>query len=306
MTGAYEIKPIDLNQLVEETAETFGRIKKQIVIHTEFAADLFPVEADRGQIEQILLNLFVNAAEAMPDGGDLTLKTMNTTRDAIADKFYDPQSENYVLLMVTDSGMGMDEETMEHIFDPFFTTKPMGQGTGLGLASAYNIIKGHDGYIEVESTQGYRTTFRIYLPASEKAVEKVITPIEELIKGTETVLMVDDEEAVLEAGKDLLEALGYTVLIAKDGKEGIHVYRTNQNDIDLVLLDIVMPGMGGGKVYDRLKEINPEIKVILSSGYSMGGAVTDILNLGCHGFIQKPFTMRELSGKIREVLDRTE
>ncbi len=303
-TGGYEVKPIDLNRLVQETSETFGRTKKEIVIHRELAEDLSAIEGDQGQIEQVLLNLFVNAADAMPDGGDLILKTMNTTRDAIAEKFYDPQWDKYVLLTVTDTGKGMDEETMEHIFDPFFTTKRAGQGTGLGLASAYNIIKGHDGYIEAESTKGYRTTFRIYLPASEKGVEKVAEPVEELIRGTETVLIVDDEEAVLEVSKELLEALGYMVLTAKDGREAIDVYRTNMNDIDIVLLDMVMPRMGGGKVYDRMKQINPNVTVVLSSGYSMRGEATDILNRGCNGFIQKPFTMRELSGKIREVLDK--
>jgi len=171
--GRYQVKSLDLNQLVEETSDTFSRTKKEITIHRELAKDLFAIEADRRQIEQVLLNLFVNAAEAMPGGGDLMLKTMNTTHKDIKGKLYHPEPGNYVLLMVTDTGTGMDKETMERIFDPFFTTKEMGRGTGLGLASVFGIIKGHGGYIEVDSKKGQGATFSIYLPASEKNREIV-------------------------------------------------------------------------------------------------------------------------------------
>ncbi|MBW1741587.1 MAG: PAS domain S-box protein [Deltaproteobacteria bacterium] len=170
--GRYEVKPIDLNQLVEETSETFSRTNKEITIHQELAKDLFAIEADLGQIEQVLLNLYVNAADAMHGGGNLILKTMNTAHKDMKGKLYDPKPGNYVLLTVTDTGTGMDKETIERIFDPFFTTKKMGRGTGLGLASAYGIIKGHGGYIDVESNKGRGTTFSIYLPASEKKIQK--------------------------------------------------------------------------------------------------------------------------------------
>lgn len=302
--GRYEVKPIDLNKVVKEASETFGRTKKEISIHYELAKDLFAIEADLGQIEQVLLNLFVNAADAMPGGGDIILKTMNTTHKEMKGKLHHPEPGGYVLLMVSDTGMGMDKKTMERIFDPFFTTKDMGRGTGLGLASAYGIIKGHGGYIYVDSEIGHGTTFSIYLPASKKKVRRDAKIAKRLIKRTGTVLLVDDEEVILEVGQELLEAMGYQVLLARDGKEAIEVYRKNRDSIDIVLLDMVMPNMGGGKAYDRLKEIDPDIKVLLSSGYSIDGEATEILERGCNGFIQKPFNMMGLSGKIEEVLEK--
>ncbi len=302
--GKYEIKPVDLNQLVEETSETFGRARKQIQIHRDLAGDLSAIEADSGQIEQVLLNLLVNAADAMPTGGDLFLKTMNVTHKDMTGKLYKPKRGDYVMLTATDSGMGMDKRTMERIFDPFFTTKEMGRGTGLGLASAYGIIKGHGGYIDVESQKGEGTTFSIFLPASEKEVERVVKGVERVTKGTGSVLLVDDEETILEVGRDLLEALSYHVLIAKDGKEAIEIYRKIRDEINIVVLDMVMPNVGGGKTYDRLKEINPDIKVLLSSGYSIDGEATEILKRGCNGFIQKPFRMNELAERIEEILDK--
>ena len=301
--GKYEVKPIDLNGLVKDASEAFSRTRKQISLDLELAEDLFAIEADQGQIEQVLWNLFANAADAMPDGGDLILKTMNVTHQDMKGKLYDAKPGNYVLLTVTDTGKGMDKRTMECIFEPFFTTKERGHGTGLGLASAYGIMKGHGGYIDVDSKRGYGTTFSIYLPASQKKVQKVVKSAEEVIEGTGTVLLIDDEEVILEVGKDLLEAMGYRVLLATDGKEAIEVYRKNQDEIDIVVLDMVMPRMGGGEAYDRIKEINPDIKVLLSSGYSIDGEATEILERGCSGFIQKPFKMKELSQAIRGVLE---
>jgi two-component system cell cycle sensor histidine kinase/response regulator CckA len=302
--GRYEIKPLDLNQLVEETSDTFGRTKKEIAIHRELAEDLFAIEADQAQIEKVLFNLFVNAADAMSGGGDLILKTMNTTHNDMKGKLYDPKPGNYVLLMVTDTGIGMDKKTMQRIFDPFFTTKEMGRGTGLGLASAYGIIKGHGGYIDVESKKGRGSTFSMFFPASEKRGRIAVKAAEQFIKGTGTILLVDDEEVILEVGQELLEAMGYRVLIAKDGKGAIEVYKRNRDDIDIVLLDMVMPNMGGGEAYDRMKEINPDIKVLLSSGYGINGQATEILERGCDGFIQKPFSVMDLSQKLRQILDR--
>jgi PAS domain S-box-containing protein len=301
--GRYEVKPITLNQLVKETSDTFGRTRKKITIHRELAEDLFAIEADQTQIEQVLLNLFVNAADAMSGGGNLILKTMNTTHKEIKGKLYDPKPGNYVLLMVADTGIGIDKETMERIFDPFFTTKEMGRSTGLGLASAYGIIKSHGGYIDVDSKKGRGSIFSIYLPASEKGVQKPIKTAEPFIKRSGTVLLVDDEEVILEVGQKLLEAMGYRALIARNGKEAVEVYKKNRDEIDIVLLDMLMPNMGGGEAYDRMKEINPDIKVLLSSGFSIDGEATEILKRGCDSFIQKPFNIDELSGKIREILD---
>jgi PAS domain S-box-containing protein len=300
--GKYKVTPVDLNQLVEETSYAFGRTKKEITIQRELSEDLFPAEVDPAQIEQVLLNLLVNAADSMPDGGDLILKTMNVAHKDMKGKLYEPKPGKYILLTVTDTGTGMDMETMERIFEPFFTTKEMGRGTGLGLASAYGIIKAHGGYIDVDSKKGRGTSFSIYLPASEKEVQRLVRTREHVAKRTGTVLIVDDEEAVLEVGKRFLEAMGYRVLTASNGREAIKVYKNNQDHIDIVVLDMVMPTMGGGEAYDRMKKIDPNVKFLLSSGYSIDGKATEILDRGCDGFIQKPFTMQELSRKIGEIL----
>ena len=301
--GRYEVKPIDLNRLVEDTSETFGRTRKEITIVRELAVNLLAIEADAGQIEQVLLNLFVNASDAMPGGGGLILKTFNVTHKDIKGRVYEPKPGNYVRLTVTDTGRGIDKETMGRIFEPFFTTKEMGRGTGLGLASTYGIIKGHGGYIDVESKEGHGTTFSIYLPVSEKRLEKAVKNPVEVTKGTGTVLLVDDEDNILKVGRELLEAMGYRVLTAKDGKEAIDLYSKNRDGIDVVLLDIVMPDMSGGEAYDRIKEVNCDVKVLLSSRQRMDGQATEILNRGCEGFIQKPFSIYELSRKIKEIID---
>ncbi|MBW1861249.1 MAG: response regulator, partial [Deltaproteobacteria bacterium] len=208
----------------------------------------------------------------------------------------------YILLTVRDTGVGMDEKTMGRIFDPFFTTKGLAEGTGLGLASAYGIIKAHGGYIDVDSEKGHGTTFEIYLPASEEEVTEEKISTDEIIKGKGTVLLVDDEEMVLDAGEQMLRKLGYEVLLAGSGQEALEQYKKNQDRIDMILLDMVMPGMGGGKTYDRLKEINPKVMVLLSSGYSIDGQAKEILKRGCDGFIQKPFSLEQLSQRIRILL----
>jgi two-component system cell cycle sensor histidine kinase/response regulator CckA len=302
--GRYEVKPISLNRIVEETSYTFGRTHKEITIHRELTEDLSSIEADQSQIEQVLLNLYINASGAMPRGGALTLKTVNVTHNDIKDIAHNLGSGSYVLLTVTDTGTGIDKETQERIFDPFFTTKEMGRGTGLGLASAYGIIKGHRGYIHVDSKKGSGTTFSIYLPASDKKVETVVKAAEQIVKGSGTILLVDDEDPVLDIGVMMLEKIGYTVLEAKGGREAVEIYEANKDKIDLVILDMIMPDMGGGETYDRMKEINPDVKVLLSSGYSIEGEATEILERGCDGFIQKPFNLRDLSAKIREFLDK--
>ena len=302
--GKFNVKSVDLNQIVDESADTFGRTRKEITIYREFDNDLFPVEADQGQIEQVLLNLYVNAADAMPGGGKLILKTKNETHLNIKSNHYDPRPGKYVQLTITDSGTGIDNQTLERIFDPFFTTKGMGRGTGLGLASVYGIIKSHDGYIDVTSEKGHGTTFTIFLPASENDVEGTADTAAKLIKGSGTLLVVDDEELVLKVGVNMLEKLGYTVLGAKNGTEAVDIFKANKDKIQMVILDIIMPDMGGGDVYDKIKAINPEVKVLLSSGYSVDGQAIELLERGCDGFMQKPFTMEELSGKITQIMKK--
>ncbi len=303
--GKYDVKPIDVNTVIQKTAKMFGRTKKEIVIQEKYGKDIWPVEADLGQLEQVLLNLYVNALQAMPAGGELRLSTKNVTCDAFSAWPIGLEPGDYVRISVTDNGPGMDKKTQMRIFEPFFTTKEMGRGTGLGLASAYGIIKNHRGIIDVKSKQGVGTTFSIYLPASMKALERDDESAEGLLKGTETVLLVDDEGKIIEVGKGILEALGYTVLSAGTGKDAIDLYEANRDNIGIVVLDMIMPGMGGGETYDALKEINPDIKVLLSSGYSSAGQAGEILRRGCSSFIQKPFNINVLSGKVREVLDGT-
>jgi len=302
--GKYDVKPIDLNGLLSRVARMFGRTKKEIIIHDNYEKEVWPVEADAGQIEQVLLNLFLNASHAMPDGGDLTLESENVTLDESTVSPFNFESGPYVKISVADNGVGMDEATQRRIFEPFFTTNEMGHGTGLGLASAYGIIKNHSGIIEVDSKEGEGSTFRFYLPASTKKVKQEKIDHTQIIRGPETVLLVDDEKMIIEVGEEILKALGYEAMFAGSGEEAINIYRESKEQIDIIVLDMIMPGMGGGETFDRLKEIDPEVKVLLSSGYSIDGMATDILERGCNQFIQKPFNIKELSQKLREVLDQ--
>ena len=301
--GKYEVSSTDLNELIEKQNRMFGRTKKEITIHGRYEEDLWSVEVDRGQIEQVLLNLYVNAGQAMLGGGDLHLETENLTLDENYVKPFSVEPGKYVKISVTDTGVGMDKATQERIFEPFFTTKEIGRGTGLGLASAYGIIKNHSGFINVYSEKGLGTTFNIYLPASEKEAIEEEKPAGDTLRGTETVLFVDDEDMIIEVAEGLFEQLGYRVLTAKNGKEAIEIYEENKEHIDIVLLDMIMPDMSGSDTYDKMKKIDPDIKVLLSSGYSINGQATEIMDRGCNGFIQKPFKMKELSQKLRGILD---
>jgi CheY-like chemotaxis protein len=198
----------------------------------------------------------------------------------------------------------MDEKTMKKVFDPFFTTKKKERGTGLGLASAYGIIKNHDGIITVESAQNRGTTFSFYLPASEKAVIEEQGDEQKVSFGSETVLLIDDEAMIIDVSVQMLKKMGYEVLTAQNGTEAIDIFRRNNDKVAIVILDLIMPGMGGGEVYERLKEIDSNVKVLLSSGYSIDGQAAEILNRGCDGFIQKPFKLNELSYKLRDIISK--
>ena len=301
--GKYLIKATDLNEIIDKSSSLFARTKKEIRVHADLKDDLWTVEVDRGQIEQVLLNLYVNAWQAMPHGGDLYLQTENVILDHRYVKPYRVEPGRYAKISVSDTGVGIDKETQGRIFEPFFTTKEMGRGTGLGLASAYGIIKSHGGYINVYSEKEKGTIFTIYLPTSGKEVSKEIesAPIA-IIKGNGTILLIDDEKMILDVGIELLEELGYTVQTAMSGQEAIDVFEKNRAEIDMIIMDMIMPGMGGGEAFDRLKEMDPEIKVLLSSGYSINGQATKILQRGCDGFIQKPFNMNQLAEKIQGVL----
>jgi CheY-like chemotaxis protein len=301
--GKYEVKPTDVNELVHESIGMFGRTKKEITIKAKYQEHLKPVEVDRSQIDQVLLNIYVNAWQAMPDGGMLYVQTYNVDLDEHFVCAYGVRAGQYVAISITDTGIGMDRQIAKRVFDPFFTTKEKDRGTGLGLASAYGIIKNHDGIITVESKKGQGATFTVFLPASNKDIIEEATDEQEILTGSETVLLVDDEKLIIDVGGALLKKMGYRVLTAARGDKALEIYSRHKESISIVILDLVMPQTNGGEVYDSLKKIDPNVKVLLSSGYSVDGQATEILDRGCNGFIQKPFRMEELSKKIRAILN---
>jgi len=301
--GKYEISLLNINELLKEQNLMFSRTNKEIVFQDKYASDLWSVEVDRGQIEQVLMNLYLNALQAMSGGGTLTTGTENVTIDKDQYNPYYVKAGKYVKIAIEDTGIGMSEEVQQRIFDPFFTTKEMGRGTGLGLASVYGIVKNHGGFINVYSKEGKGTRFEVYLPASDKGVPYREKVREKFIEGKETVLLVDDEVMILDVGERMLGKLGYKVFTARDGKEAIAVFKKHHDKIDAIILDMIMPKMGGGETFDRIKKMKPAIKVLLSSGYSINGQATEILNRGCNGFIQKPFNLQNLSKNLRSILE---
>ncbi len=302
--GKYEVKPIDVNELLLSSAAIFGRTRKDIQIHSDTFPSSLVVEADKRQIEQVLLNIFVNSIQAMPEGGEIYLETSILSLDAAFCKPYAAIPGRYANISVKDTGVGMNKETCQQVFDPFFTTKDKYLGTGLGLASAYGIIKNHGGVITVYSDLGHGTTINIYLPASDKAAHIEANVDDVIIRGSETILLVDDEDIMIDVGRPMLEKLGYGVIAAKGGENAVDAVSEPVVNIDLVILDLIMPGMDGGRTFDAIREIHPNMPIILSSGYSLKGKATEIMGRGCNAFIQKPFNISELSRLIRKVLDQ--
>jgi len=312
----YNIEASDLNDLVKNSTNMFARTKKEIAIHEKYERDLWTVDVDRGQIAQVLLNLYVNASDSMPEGGDLYIETRNIVLSKELKTAYETMRDRYVSVSIKDTGTGMDEATKQRIFEPFFSTKERGRGTGLGLSSVYGIIKSHSGFINVSSEKRKGTTFELYFPVSGRELGLLnaeSTIADAPSKGSETILLVDDESAILDVGGEVLKFLGYNVIPAKSGKEAIEILRQTMGisgrgkgkalKPDLVILDMIMPEMGGSETFDEIKKIDPDIKVLLASGYSIDGKATRILANGCNGFIQKPFNIQQISRKIREILE---
>jgi two-component system cell cycle sensor histidine kinase/response regulator CckA len=301
--GKYSLVPTSLNSIVENSSKMFTRTRKEIPTHKKLQANLWSVKVDPGQIEQVLINLYLNAWHAMPGGGDIYIQTENVYLSEEYCKPFEVPQGNYVKVSVTDTGMGIEPDIIERIFEPFFTTKEVGKGTGLGLASAYGIIKNHNGIIRVYSEKNHGTTFNLYLPASNLEEVDDIEISTEMVKGNEAILLVDDEKTTIKVEELMLRKLGYQVTPALGGKEAVELYKEKMVDFDLVALDMIMPEMNGKDTYDALKKINPAVKVLLVSGYSQNKQIDALMDQGCHGFIQKPFDIVQLSQKLREVLE---
>ena len=297
-----EIKPTDLNKIIKKSAGMFGRTNNEVRIHQKYQESIWIVNADPGQLEQVFLNLYINARQAMPGGGELFLETQNVTLDENFACSLGMSGRSFVKVSVRDTGKGMDKKTQERIFDPFYSTKKGGMGTGLGLSTVYNTIREHNGMIAVESEVGNGTVFNIFFPASAEWIPMAAHPSKTIATGNGTILFVEDEELICDLGKQMLEEMGYFCLTALDGRSALEIYEENRHRIDMVILDVAMPGMGGGETFDRLIEVNPEIKVLLSTEYGLNGEVSEILKRGCAAFIQKPFNMNDLSKKIRGVM----
>ena len=307
--GRYSLGLEDVNDIVEKSSSMFARTRKEIHVEQHLEEDLVMAEADAAQIELALMDLYVNAWHAMSNGGTLTVSTANIVLNDSFVKPYNLAPGSYLKISVADTGSGMDEKSIERIFEPFYTTRPMGEGTGLGLASVFGIIKKHKGIITVDSQVGRGTTFSIYLPAArilqrprEAEKPRVVSSGKRPEKGSGTILVVDDEEYILNADKAMLNELGYEVLLANGGKEALRVFDENKDRINLLILDLIMPDLSGEIVYDRIKSLRPDIRVILSSGYSIEGQAESILKRGCDGFIQKPYNLNQLAQKIKQIL----
>ncbi len=299
-------RPVDLNQVVLQVEKLLKRtIPKMIDIELRLTDSVLTVNADPGQVEQVLLNIGVNARDAMPDGGRLIIETENVASDNALGRLHPGEVVGeFVRLSMADNGQGMTEEVRQHIFEPFYTTKQPGKGTGLGLAMAYGIIHNHGGHILCESQPGKGTTFDIYLPAIKMATARPVATREDPIQrgNGETILVVDDEEFLRELARDMLSNNGYQVITAGSGESGLSLYREKSNTIALVILDLIMPGMGGKHCMEEILNFNPNAKVVISSGYSMEDPASDEVLQRARGFIQKPYNFRKMLKLLHDVV----
>ncbi len=303
--GKYNPVPLNMNSAIRETIRVSEKIfDKNINLYYELDEKLYSIEADKAQIEQVLTNLIFNAKDAMPRGGSLKITTENTIIDkAFASRYPELIPGDYILICITDTGVGISKNIIDSIFDPFFTTKSEGQGTGLGLATVYGIVKNHNGHITVYSEPEFGTTFKVYFPASKvAAIESNLE--KELHAGAGKILLVDDEEFVRKMTSMMLQNLGYDVFVAENGKEALEIYNNHEKEIDVVLLDMVMPVMAGRETFFELKKINPSVNVVISSGYSQEGGATELMAKGAEKFLQKPYKMHELSQVFSEIINK--
>jgi two-component system cell cycle sensor histidine kinase/response regulator CckA len=300
--GKFVVMETDLNKILKSTSRMFLRSNPRLRVSERYQEDLWPTRVDRVQIGQVLLGLYMHAAEAMPNGGDLYLQSENVFLDESYTLPFGNPSGRYIRVSVTDSGIGMNDEAKRRIFEPFFSPYRPLRYEVLGLAATYGIIKSHGGLINVYSERGNGTTFNIYLPIARK--EYPDSEINMKISGgTETILIVDDDQAASQVGRDILERWGYRVMTAENGTEAVEIYTEYQEQIHLVVLDVILPDMNGDQVYRELRKINPHVLVLLASGYNVNKQITTLLNQGCADFVPKPFQTQSLSGKVRAALD---
>ncbi|NOZ24483.1 MAG: PAS domain S-box protein [Nitrospirae bacterium] len=299
-----ELKPVDINSIIRETFDILNRsIPKEINIELNLNEGIPPIKADPVQIQQVVMNLAINAKDAMPEGGILRIETDRVGRENGAANGITSEG-GFVRLTVSDTGEGIDNDLQSRVFDPFFTTKETGKGTGLGLYIIHSIVTNHGGYINLYSEPGKGTRFNIYFPEYKGDAGDTETFEEDELTGSGLILVIDDDQHIRELGTDLLESLGYTVLTAANGMEGIALFREHRGEIRAVILDMIMPRMSGSEVFQRLQSMDPDVKVVLCSGYSHEGlaGIRELLDSGVKGFVQKPFTRKTIATVLKQVL----
>lgn len=309
--GKYQISAVNVNELVSFALNIFRPTRKDIVIHETYEENLYLVDADHGQLEQVFINLLINASQAMLEKGDIFVETQNMEIKADHDYPFKIQPGQYIKVTIKDTGIGMEMETQKKIFDPFFSTKEPGgkKGRGLGLSSVFGIIKNHSGFILVDSEKGKGTSFHICLPASSHVwvEEKKSEPktVERVQRGSETVLLVDDSPEIINVGRNFLNKMGYKPLIARNKLEAVEIFRHCKGEISLVVLDLGLPEMGGKQAFTEIKEIQEDAKILISTEEPVDDNIEGFLNQGCHGFIKKPFSLFEFSTALRTILDKS-
>jgi signal transduction histidine kinase/ActR/RegA family two-component response regulator len=301
-------EPTDIPELIHELLSMLGQTFPKTITFSESIEKSLPfILADRTQIHQALLNLCINSRDAMPQGGSISISAGKQTKEQIYQKFPDAREKEYVCLTVTDTGKGMDEATRQRVYDPFFTTKEKGKGTGLGLSVVYGIVQAHHGFIDVKSDMGRGTTFRLFFPVPVIS-EQTAVPQQSVesyeIGGTETIMFVEDEELLLQMVSFLLESKGYKVLCARDGLEAVNIFLSHKQEIALVITDMGLPVMTGTDEFKKLREIDPNVKVIFASGFFEPDIKSELQKDGDNGFIQKPYDPNDILRMIRQVLDK--
>jgi len=308
--GKYQISVLNVNELLTLALNIFAPTRKDIVVHDSYDQQLYLVDADHTQLEQVFVNLLINASQAMPEQGEIFVITKNVYIKENHKYPFEVHPGKYIKVTIKDTGIGMDHEIQRKIFDPFFSTKSTHdqKGRGLGLSTVYGIVKNHGGFILVESNKGKGASFHVCLPASDNIeVQEIIDgsrKIVEMQKGFETILLVDDEPEIINIGKNFLEKLGYTPLVARNGLEAVEIFKIYKDEISLIVLDLIMPVMNGSQAFEEIRKIRENSKILISTGYAVDDKIESLINQGCEGFIRKPFSLHEFSYALRKVLDK--